>query len=203
VSTKQLIQEETHLSPTALLVAAGEQEDIRLFFAGGHQVRISRFPLGRLLLPGGGLTLALAVTSIVAFGADNSLGTWKMNMEKSKYTGAPMPVKALTTTREASDGGVKVTLTGEQSDGTAINSTYTSKHDGKEVSVTGNAPYDMIAIKQVNANTLTDERHKMGGPYKATGRMVISNGGKTMTSTTKGANGEGKGFTSPFVFDKQ
>jgi hypothetical protein len=96
-----------------------------------------------------------------------------------------------------------VTLTGEQSDGTAINSTYTAKYDGKEVSVTGNAPYDMIAIKQVNANTLTDERHKMGGPYKATGRMVISNGGKTMTSTTKGTNGEGKAFTSTFVFDKQ
>jgi hypothetical protein len=147
--------------------------------------------------------LALAVTTIVALGADNSIGAWKLNVEKSKYTPAPMPVKSLTVTREASDGGVKVTTTGEQANGTAINSSYTAKYDGKEVSVVGNAPYDMIALKQSNANTFTDERKKTSGPYKATGRTVISNGGKTMTTTTKGTNGDGKEFTSTFVFDKQ
>ena len=147
--------------------------------------------------------LALAATAVIVFAADNSLGTWKLNMEKSKYTPAPMPVKSLNVTREAADDGVKVTTTGEQADGTAINSNYTAKYDGKEVHITGNAPYDMIAIKQVNANTFTDERKKMSGPYKATGRTVISNGGKTMTTTTKGTNGEGKEFTSTFIFDKQ
>src|ERR1039457_3127090 len=125
------------------------------------------------------VSLIMAVAALAAFGADNTLGTWKLNIEKSKYTPAPMPVKSLTVTREASDGGVKQTTTGEQADGTAINASYTAKYDGKEVPVTGNAPYDTIAVKQVNANTLTDERKKTGGPYKATGRTVISNGGKT------------------------
>jgi hypothetical protein len=147
--------------------------------------------------------LVLALTAIAAFGADNTIGTWKLNMEKSKYTPAPMPVKSLTITREAADGGVKVTLTGEQANGTAINSSYTAKYDGKDVSVSGNSPYDTIAIKQVNANTFTDARKKTGGPYQATGRAVVSNGGKTMTSTAKGTNGDGKAFTSTFVFDKQ
>jgi hypothetical protein len=147
--------------------------------------------------------IVLAMTTLAALGADNSLGTWKLNVEKSKYTPAPMPLKSLTATREASDGGIKQTTVGEQTDGTAINSSYTAKYDDKEVSVTGNAPYDTIAIKQVNANTLTDERKKTGGPYKATGRTVISNGGRTMTTTTKGTNGQGKEFTSTFVFDKQ
>lgn len=126
-----------------------------------------------------------------------------MNMAKSKYTGAPMPLKSLTIVREAADGGVKVTTTGEQADGTAINATYTAKYDGKDVKVTGNSPYDTIAIKQVNANTLTDARNKTGGPYKATGRLVVSSDGKTMTSTAKGTNGDGKAFTYTFVFDKQ
>ena len=147
--------------------------------------------------------VALAITTIAAFGADNTIGTWKLNVAKSKYTPAPMPVKSLTITREASDGGVKQTTTGEQADGTQINASYTAKYDGKEVQVTGNAPYDTIAMKQVNANTQTDERKKTGGPYKATGRTVISNGGKTMTWTAKGTNGQGKEFTSTFVFDKQ
>jgi hypothetical protein len=147
--------------------------------------------------------LALAITTVAAFGADNTIGTWKLNAEKSKYSPAPMPVKSLTVTREASDGGVKVTTTGEQANGTPINASYIAKYDGTEVKVTGNAPYDTISLKQVSANTLTDDRKKSGGPYHATSRIVFSNGGKTMTTTTKGTNTEGKDFTSTFVFEKQ
>ena len=147
--------------------------------------------------------LALAITTVVAFGADNTIGTWKLNVEKSKYSPAPLPLKNLTVTRESSDGGTKVTATGEQTSGTAINGSYTTKYDGKNVKVTGNLPYDTIAVKQLNANTLTDSRKKTGGPYKATSRTVVSNGGKTMTTTTKGTNADGKPLNSTLVFDKQ
>jgi len=147
--------------------------------------------------------IALAITTVGAFGADNTLGTWKLDVAKSKYTPAPMPIKSLTVIREASDGGVKQTTNGERADGIALNSSYAAKYDGKDVQVSGNAQYDTIAIKQVNANTLTDERKKTGGPYKASGRTVVSNGGKTMTTTTKGTNADGKEFTQVLVFDKQ
>jgi hypothetical protein len=148
-------------------------------------------------------SLILTIAAVAAFGADNTLGTWKLNLAKSTYTPPPMPVKNLTVTREASDGGVKTTLTGERSDGTAVNSSYTAKYDGKDVQVAGNAPYDMIAVKQVNANTLTDKRSKTGTPYKATSRIVISNDGKTMTATLKGTNADGKQFTQVFIYEKQ
>lgn len=147
--------------------------------------------------------IAVAITTVAAFGADNTLGTWKVDVAKSKYTPAPMPIKSLNVTREASDGGVKQTTTGERTDGTKIDASYTAKYDGKEVPVSGNSQYDTIAITQVNANTLTDERKKTGGKYKATGRTVVSNGGKTMTSTTKGTNADGKAFTQVLVLDKQ
>jgi hypothetical protein len=147
--------------------------------------------------------IALAFTAVAAFGADNTLGTWKLNTAKSKYTPAPMPIKSLIVIREASDGGVKQTTSGERADGTALSSSYTAKYDGKDVQVSGNAQYDTIAIKQVNANTLTDERKKTSGPYKAMGRTVVSSGGKTMTTTTKGTNADGKEFTQILVFDKQ
>ena len=147
--------------------------------------------------------VAFAITSVAALGADNTLGIWKLNVAKSTYTPAPLPIKSLTVTREASDGGVKQTTTGERSDGTKVNASYTAKYDGKDVQVTGNSQYDTIAIKQVNANTLTDERKKTSGPYKATGRTVVSNGGKTMTTTTKGTNADGKEFTQILVLDKQ
>ena len=147
--------------------------------------------------------VALAITSVAALAADNTLGTWKLDVGKSTYTPGPLPIKSLTVTREASDGGVKQTVTGERPDGTALNASYTAKYDGKEVQVTGNSAYDTIAIKQVNANTLTKERKKTGGSYKATSRIVVSNGGKTLTATAKGTNADGKAFTQLFVFDKQ
>src|SRR4051812_45574411 len=48
--------------------------------------------------------VALAITTVGALGADNSLGTWKLNTETSKFTPGPSPVKSLTVAREASDG---------------------------------------------------------------------------------------------------
>jgi hypothetical protein len=146
--------------------------------------------------------VALAITTVTAFGADNSIGTWKLNVAKSKYSPGPLPVKSLTIKREASDGGVRVTNTGERPDGAQINGSYTARYDGKEVPVSGEA-YDMIAVRQVNANTFTDERRKTGGPYKATGRVVVSKSGKTMTITIKGTGTDGKAFTATFVDEKQ
>src|SRR5579871_1784511 len=131
-----------------------------------------RHPLTRL-------TIGAALMAIAAFAADNTLGTWKLNMEKSKFSPAA-PVKSLTTTREASDGSVKVTTTGEMADGTAINGSYTLKYDGKEYPVTG-APFDTIAVKQVNPTTFTITQKKKDGKYSVTGRSVISKDGKTMT----------------------
>ena len=149
------------------------------------------------------IALAIAAFGALAFCADNTLGTWKLNPEKSKPPAGQSRITSSTVVREASGDGVKVTIQGEREDKSKIDVSYTAKYDGKEVMITGNSPYDMIAIKQVNANTLTDDRKKMGGSYKAKGRLVISNGGKTMTTTTKGTNADGKEFTSIFVFDKQ
>ncbi len=146
----------------------------------------------------------MAASVVVAFAADNTIGTWKLDPAKSKLAANPSPLKRSTVVREPSDGGVKVTVTGERTDGTQVNVSYTVKYDGTPASLTGTGlPYDTISMKQVNANTLTDERTKNGGTYHATGRTVVSNGGKALTLTTKGTNADGKEFTSTLVFDKQ
>ena len=148
----------------------------------------------------------LAITSTVAaFGADNSLGTWKVNVEKSKFSQGSLPVlKSLTSVREAADGGVKVTNTGERSDGTAINATYTAKYDGSPTSVSGHgAPYDTVSITQVDDNTFTWDATKSAGKYHSHGRLVVSPDGKTMTLQSEGTDGDGKPMTVTLVYDKQ
>jgi hypothetical protein len=145
----------------------------------------------------------IAMTSIGMFGADNSIGTWKRNIEKSKST-PPItnPITSLTIVLEAVDGGVKETVTGQRKDGTPINGGFTAKYDGKEYPVTG-APWDTISIKQIDANTFTSDTKKTGGKYHTTGRMVILKDGKTMTLTSKGTNAEGQPSTGKFIYEKQ
>jgi len=149
------------------------------------------------------LVIGVAITAIGMFGADNSIGTWKGNVAKFKST-PPVtnPIKSLTVVNEASDGGVKVTVTGERQDGTPINSSYSIKYDGKEYPVTG-APWDTVSMKQIGANTFTSEVKKTGGKYHATGRTVISKDGKTMTTTTKGTNAEGQPTSGTLIYEKQ
>jgi hypothetical protein len=133
---------------------------------------------------------------------DNSLGTWKLNVGKSKYTPAPLPFKSQNTIRSASDGGVKVTSTGVQADGKPLNSSYTVKYDGKDCPVTG-APFDTIAMKQVDANTLTITAKQAGGKFHATGQTVISKDGKVLTTTVNGKDADGKALSATLVYDKQ
>lgn len=153
------------------------------------------------------LTLALATLAVAstaaAFAADNSVGTWKLNAAKCKYSPGSLPVKSLTQTREAADNGVKVSTTGERSDGMQINSSYTAKFDGSPATVSGQAPYDSISLKQVDANTFTYETKNSTTKYHATGRLVVSKDGTTMTMKGSGTDGEGKPMTVTLVYEKQ
>ena len=150
------------------------------------------------------MTLAVFAVVTIASGADNTLGAWKYNTGESKPAPGLSPIANLTVTREAADGGAKITAKGERADGSKIDTVTNAKYDGKEVAVTGmGLTWDTTAIKQVNANTLTEERSKKGGKYHATVRTVVSDDGKTMTATSKGTGPDGKAFTTVTVFDKQ
>lgn len=147
----------------------------------------------------------IAATAIGLSAADNSIGTWKRNVEKSKYTPVPPnPFKSQTMVREAVNGGVKVTAKGERADGTPVESTYTVSYDGKPVKTESRGSnVDTVSVKQVDANTFITESKKTGGKYHTTSRTVISKDGKTMTTTAKGTDAGGKPISFIIVFDKQ
>lgn len=148
--------------------------------------------------------VVLAITTVAALGADNSIGTWKVNIAKSKSTPAPMLLKSLTVVLEAAAGGVKATLTGERTDGTAINASFTAKYDGSAAAVTGTgSAFDSISIKQVDANTFTFETKMTNGKYRSSVRSVVSKDGKTMTQTSTGTDADGKATKGTLVYEKQ
>jgi hypothetical protein len=148
------------------------------------------------------LVIGLAITAVGVFGADSSLGTWKLNPAKSKSTLAN-PIKSQTDVREAtSDGGVKVTRTGEYANGTPINISFTYKYDGKQYPVTGGL-FDTLSVKRINAHATAFEAKKTGGTFHVMGKTVISKDGKTLTQTSTGTGVDGKPLSQTLVFERQ
>jgi hypothetical protein len=145
------------------------------------------------------LLIGVAITVPLAFGAENSLvGTWKLNLEKSKFDPGPPP-KSGTQTAEAAEGGIKWTTTGERADGTPINGSFTAKYDGKDYPATG-FDFDSIAIKELDADTHTFITKK-AGKILSRGKAKVS--GNTLTITSQGTDAEGKKFKNIEVYDKE
>jgi hypothetical protein len=128
------------------------------------------------------------------------MGTWKLNDAKSKIAaGAP---KNSTVVYEPAGDGVKVTIDGTASDGTATHSEWTGQFNGKDYPSTGNPNEDMRSVKQINDHTL-QVTSKKGGKVVLTAHVVVSADGKSRTVTTKGTDAQGKKYESTAVYDKQ
>src|SRR3982751_3641139 len=77
------------------------------------------------------IALVMAAITVGAFCADNTLGTWKLNPDKSKPPAGQSKITSLILVREASGDGVRVTGKGEREDKSKIDISYTAKYDGK------------------------------------------------------------------------
>ncbi len=131
-----------------------------------------------------------------------AIGTWKLNVAKSKYI-AGTPNKSGTTKIEAAGAGVKVTVDAVAGNGPARHWTYTANYDGKDVPITGNSQYgDVVAVTRVDANT-TRQTYKNGGKVTTNQTSAVSADGKTRTVTNKGKDARGQAVDSVAVYLKQ
>ena len=127
------------------------------------------------------LVIGMAITAIGMFGADCSLGTWKLDPTKSKSASAN-PIQSRTEIWEVTpDNGVKITRTEQRADGTAVTFSYAYKYDGKEYPATG-GQFDTISAKRIDANTTATETKKNDGLYHQISRYVCSKDGKTSSA---------------------
>jgi hypothetical protein len=145
------------------------------------------------------LVLALATA---AMAADPFVGTWKLNVAKSKFPQG-QALKSWTTNDEAKeDGMIKSIHEGVGADGQAFHREFTWKYDGKDYPVKGDPTADAIAFRRINANTY-DYMIKKGGKEVGSGRLVFSKDGKTDTITGKTKDAQGQEVTSISVLEKQ
>jgi hypothetical protein len=135
---------------------------------------------------------------ILAQSSNPLVGTWKLNVAKSKA-----PFKSGTTVVEAVGDGIKFVVDLEGTDGTKHHWEFTANYDGKDVPVTGSNPYgDTVAVTRVNPRT-TRTVSKNGGKVTTTHTIVVSADGKTRTTTAKGTDTAGKPVDSVSYYEKQ
>ena len=156
----------------------------------------------RTALCGAVSLVCVLVLATAAFAADNSAGTWKLNLAKSKYDPAGLTPKSTTTKIEAVEGGAKVVVDTVDSQGKASHYEYTAKYDDKDYAVKGDPNRDTTSMKKIDDYTF-DATNKKGGKVTTTTRTVYGRDGKSRTITVTGVTPQGQKVSNTQVYDKQ
>jgi hypothetical protein len=153
-----------------------------------------------------GILCPLAVLLLAGslFAADPFAGTWKLNLAKSKYGGPMKPPK-----NEAifilEQGDQRVdTAKGVRADGSPISIQNTFTNTGGEVQSLGFPAGTSVIVAERKADSrTTDWTITLPSRMRLTEHDVVSDDGKTMTSTLKGTDGQGQPFVSVIVYDRR
>jgi hypothetical protein len=149
--------------------------------------------------------LFAAVLSIgsaaVAGAAAPEIGTWNLNLAKSKFSPGPAP-QSQTRIYAESDSGIALTVNTTSADGKQSTTTVTFKEDGKPYPTTGNPDFDGVKVKRINARTASSVQLK-GGVEVGNGLRRVSKDGKTLTFKQTGTDASGAKYENVAVYDRQ
>jgi hypothetical protein len=143
----------------------------------------------------GGLAVAAAGTP------DPVVGTWQLNVAKSKFISGPA-LKSQTRTYSQTGDNITAVIKSVSADGTEMTTQSTYKLDGKDYPVTGASNWDTLSAKQVDSNT-TEFTLKKGGKTVGTSSRTVSKDGKTLTTRQNMTNAKGEKSQSELVLDKK
>ncbi len=146
------------------------------------------------------IVLAAAFFASPSFAADPVLGTWKLNVAKSKFTaGAALTAGTRVYTETNGLYTLDQKLTG--TDGKEV-SNQVQYRDGKDEKQAMGGPADTTLAKKIDANTWDFDLKKDG---KVVGHVhrVVSGDGKTLTVHNTGVQLSGAKGDETLVFDHQ
>jgi len=147
------------------------------------------------------IVIAAAAVELAAQGTDPLVGTWELNVAKSKYTPGPAP-QSETRTYVVAGQDIEASSKGLDGTGKPTAASWTVNYDGKDRPETGNPNADTLSLKRVNAFSAKFTQ-KRAGKVVITGTRTISPDGKVMTITSKGTNARGQTINDVEVFEKR
>ena len=148
--------------------------------------------------------LMLPLTCILGadMAVDPAVGTWTLDLAKSKLDPNQPALKSSVRTYAATPDGLKVSIHSVDADGTAHDTGSTFTYDGKPHPVSGTTDYDMIAVTRVGTNESKTDLIKSD---KVIGHLtrVVSKDGKSMTVTVNETNAKGAKVHEVTVYERQ
>jgi hypothetical protein len=140
------------------------------------------------------------------------VGTWRLNLEKSKFESGPPPKGQTRQYSQRYDGLIVANIWSINAQGNPSFTQSVSKYDGKEYGqynqttletfqATGIHTGNTQSFAVVDAYTV-DITNKVEGRVATTSRRTVSEDGKTMTHIVKGDNAQGKPYTNVLIFDR-
>jgi hypothetical protein len=155
-----------------------------------------------ILLP---LTVFLLAGSLFAADSSPFIGTWKLNLAKSKFEGPMKPPKELIIVIQEQGDQSFDTVKRVAADGTRSSDKYTFPRTGGDVKVLegGSAAgtSGVLATRKADAPT-RDWKIMRNGKVIVTEHDVVSEDGKTISMTFQGTDAQGKAYETVEVFDR-
>ena len=171
----------------------------------------------RSLIVGSILAVASSVILLAqnpAPGRDPIIGTWNLNLQKSKYNGAPAPRSEVRRYEVTEEGFINYIRVGVDSHGSPTFSQATYKYDGKDYPIYSQANLPLFYTMGVKPGTqayrVVDPNTVQLTPKDNTGKITfdgirtrsVSRDGKTLTDIQKGTNAQGVTVDIVQIFER-
>lgn len=147
-------------------------------------------------------SLSLFLLAGSLFAADPFIGTWKLDIAKSKLDPAP---KEETAVIEVAGDQATVTFRGTAADGSPISMKYTAPETGGPAQFLegGSSVYSVVFAKRKADSRIADSTTTKDGKVVSTSHNVVSADGKSFRAIDTSTDPQGKKSESVAVWVKQ
>jgi hypothetical protein len=133
---------------------------------------------------------------------DPFVGTWKLNVAKSKFEGGAPPKSSVATVTTVGQNKRRLVVHTVPTTGPEVTTESTAADDGKDYPMKGSPTVDAVSVIRIDERTI-ERRDKKNGQVIATLRAKVSADGKTMTVVQRGALPQGQTYTNTLLYDRQ
>jgi len=149
-------------------------------------------------------SLFLGLAGLLLGADDPFVGTWKLNLDKSKFAPSQpgRAVKEETLTIEMTNDDGTVTMRGTREDGSAILVKYSTPITGGPVKYDSPLPAGLIVTSKRLDQRTVEMVTMRDGKEVSTQRNTVSADGKTLRAASKGVNAQGQSFEGVAVWEK-
>jgi len=134
--------------------------------------------------------------------ADPSLGTWKLNIAKSKLGASSTSIKEVIIVKRMVGDQYEIVLTTTGMDGKTSSGKYTGSPQGGMIQSAAIPKDGMAIVTMINPNEWYTT-NLQNGKQVGVGHYIVSKDGKTITEIGKDIDEKGKTVEETEVWDKQ